>query len=588
MKKLYVGVDLGVKELHRASVYDPLEEQYLDKSFRFNISFEGFEYLLNRVQKHVAEEEEVQLNFVMEPTGLSWMPLSCYLIPRGHKVYRVTTQQSSDFRKFQSKYAKTDRIDCRSLAKLPTVSKDKIYELYLPSSELGTLCRETRHMAKITQQAASRKARIQSLFSMINPGVLDAFGDEKFNLKSWVLFRYFANPFKVIGLGKEAFFERFRHLCPRKVPNKMLEKIYEVSLSTTKIYEQMIKNGTLPFNFNQVEEEIGIELDLLESEEEKIAEIQSKIKVLYDRIDPEGYLMTPQGIGETIAPAILGIIGDVSRFPNIDDFRAYFGFIPKKEESSSREKKGLSIHKAAQSLLKKYMFLAAETARQYDSEFAAFYDRLVKRGLHHYQAICALANKMVGRVYALLKRMQRAENTCYKSANVIVDPEDQLKPEEVGYKIRDLDGNITDKRQARKIIQQKFPSISQKRRDEKERKNKSKSSKQLKGKTQKQKNENQQNERESTASQKSLSDQPRQFPRLDRDNSSMRSGKTLPVNVILKDMFPELFLQYKFDSDREKFREFGEISKEQIQDVTSVDKLSRGSVKKAEKKLDNT
>jgi len=291
MKNLYVGIDLAINGPHRASVYDPQKEQYLDKSFGFDISFEGFEYLLRRVEKHVSEEEEVQLNFVMEPTGLAWMPLSCYLVPRGHRVYRVSTQQSSDFRKFQSKYAKSDRIDCRSLAKLPIVSKDKVYELYLPSPDLGTLCRKTRHMAKITAQAASRKARIQSLFSMINPGVLDAFRDEKFNLKSQVLFRHFANPFKVIALGKEAFFERFRDLCPTAVADTMLEKIYEVSLSTTKIYDLMAKNGTLPFCFNQVEEEIGIELDLLKSEEEKITELQSEIKVLYDQIDPEGYLM---------------------------------------------------------------------------------------------------------------------------------------------------------------------------------------------------------------------------------------------------------------------------------------------------------
>ncbi|GAH48097.1 unnamed protein product [marine sediment metagenome] len=127
MKNMYVGIDLAINGPHHATVYDPQKEQYLDKSFSFDISFEGFEYLLGQVQRHVSEKEEYSLNFVMEPTGLAWMPLSCYLKPRGHRVYRVTTQLSSDFRKFQSKYAKSDRIDCRSLDKLPIVSKDKVY-----------------------------------------------------------------------------------------------------------------------------------------------------------------------------------------------------------------------------------------------------------------------------------------------------------------------------------------------------------------------------------------------------------------------------------------------------------------------------
>ena len=579
MKNMYVGIDLGIKGPHRATVFDSQENRFLDKSFGFDISFEGFESLLARVQKDVTAEEECRLNFIMEPTGLAWMPMSCYLVSRGHSAYRVSTQKSSDFRKFMNKHSKTDRIDTRTLAKLPVVAPEEVYEVYLPSTELGTLSRQTKHMAKITQQAASRKARIESLFDMINPGVLDAFGKEKFSRPARTLYRHFANPLKVVGLGKEAFFKRFRELCPTAVGERILETIYQVSLSTTKIYELMIQNGTLPFDFDQVQEEIGIELDLLASEKEKIDEIQAKIKVLYDRLDPEGYLMTPQGIGKTIAPAILGIIGDVSRFPNIDSFRAYFGFIPKKKQSVNRDKKGLGITKAAQKLLKKYLYLAAETARQYDPEFAAFYDRLTRRGLHHFQAVCALANKMAGRVYAILNRMQRAENTCYKSSRAPVDHEQQLKPEQIVYKIRDLNGKVIDKREARKIIQEKFPSKSQRKRDDLEKRKKERSQKKQKSRTLPR-----QIKRESTASQKSLSDQPRQFPRLDRDNSSMRSGETLPISTVLKDTFPELFLQDKIDSYSKVLGEFRAIQKEGKKIVGAVDKLYKGGAKKLEKK----
>jgi hypothetical protein len=201
----------------------------------------------------------------------------------------------------------------------------------------------------------------------------------------------------------------------------------------------------------------------LDYEERKIAEQEKQILTLYRTIDPEGYLMTPQGIGPTIAPAILGVIGDVSRFPNIDAFRAYFGFIPKKKQSSSREKQGIGIHKAAQGLLQKYLFLAAEVAGQYDPEFAAFYDRLMKKGHHHYQAICALSNKLAGRIYALLNRMQRAAGSRYVSSASTVEPCQLLQPEHVGYKLRDLDGRIIDKKEARRIVLERFPSKSQRR-----------------------------------------------------------------------------------------------------------------------------
>jgi len=79
--------------------------------------------------------------------------------------------------------------------------------------------------------------------------------------------------------------------------------------------------------------------------------------------------------------------------------------------------------------------------------------------------------------------MQRAENTCYKSLRAPVDPEEQLKPEQVVYKIRDLDGKIIDKREVRKIIQEKFPSKSQRKRNVLEKRKKDRSSKKQKGRT---------------------------------------------------------------------------------------------------------
>jgi len=150
-----------------------------------------------------------------------------------------------------------------------------------------------------------------------------------------------------------------------------------------------------------------MELDIMECLEKVTKELQQEINRLYNEIDPDAILKSVCGIGEKIAPAILGVIGDVSRFPNIKSFKKYFGFIPKKRQSSSRDLQGLRINKAAQKLLKQYLYLAADTARRWDPEFAAFYHKLKSKGHHHYSAVCALANKMAGRVYAILKRIQQ-------------------------------------------------------------------------------------------------------------------------------------------------------------------------------------
>lgn len=332
------------------------------------------------------------------------------------------------------------------------------------------------------------------------------------------------------------------------------------------------QTATLPFNFQEVEEEIRIELDLLDNEENKIAELEKQIATLYHAVDPEGYLMTPQGIGTTIAPAILGIIGDVSRFPNIDSFRAYFGFIPKKKQSSSREKIGMGIHKAAQGLLKKYLFLAVEVARQYDPEFAAFYERLMNKGHHHYQAVCALANKMAGRLYALLNRMQRAERSRYVSSTRTIPPVRLLQPQEVGYKLRDLDGQIIDKKEARRIVLNNFPSKSQRKRNV------------TKKRSMNEAQQAQIKNEESSASLKPLSGQPRQLPSNLRDSSSKRSRKTLPVGIILKNTFPELLTQSQIDAEWEQSKKLRDEKEDRNRNNVPVSNLFIGGEKKSEKR----
>jgi len=117
MRNVYVGIDLGLKGPHRASVYSPAEERYLYKSFSFEMSFEGFEHLLEQVHTRISSEDECSVSFAMEPTDMAWMPLSCFLVWRGYRVYRVTTQKSSDLRKFLDKHTKSDRADAQALEK---------------------------------------------------------------------------------------------------------------------------------------------------------------------------------------------------------------------------------------------------------------------------------------------------------------------------------------------------------------------------------------------------------------------------------------------------------------------------------------
>jgi transposase len=111
-----IGIDLAITGAHHAVIVDGRGEA-LGRSFRFTTDPADLAELLRRTRAGVGEDEPLRV--VMEPTGLSWLPIASFCIQRGVRVYLVNTQQVADLRKFYSKHAKSDRISARVLARLP-------------------------------------------------------------------------------------------------------------------------------------------------------------------------------------------------------------------------------------------------------------------------------------------------------------------------------------------------------------------------------------------------------------------------------------------------------------------------------------
>jgi transposase len=64
-----------------------------------------------------------RLEVVMEPTGPAWLPIAVFFISRGHVVYRVSSAESADLRRYLSKHAKSNGIDADTLARIPLFNR---------------------------------------------------------------------------------------------------------------------------------------------------------------------------------------------------------------------------------------------------------------------------------------------------------------------------------------------------------------------------------------------------------------------------------------------------------------------------------
>ena len=453
MRGRLVGIDLAITGPHKAAVMEA-DGFFVGKSFSFDRSFEGYESLLKRALPK--DDHTCQLTFVLVPTSKTWIPLCCFLIQKGHMVFSVNPQKAADLRRYYNKHNKSDRIDAEVLAKLPLIDPENLNQLWLPDSVIGAMNGYCKHRDKIVESISGRKKRIEAHFTSANLKLMEAFGKNKFTQVARAFLRHFVDPFKVKRFGLKKLTQFLQKHSHGHMDPDLPRKIFDASVDTTRIYQQTMAQGQLPFDFQQVQDEVNIDLDLIEYEEQKVAILEQKISELYEQIDPDKALQSIKGFGPVIAANILGIAGYVPRFHNVRAYQCFCGTVPKKRQSCKRDQKGMPITKAAQRLMKKSHHMAAETSRRYDVEDAAFYDRLIKKGLHHNQAITALARRLSARSFAVMKRIQEAR--------------DGLRDKNtVAFQLRDLDGKPITSKQARQIILTKYPSKSKANKKKKER-----------------------------------------------------------------------------------------------------------------------
>jgi transposase len=117
-----------------------------------------------------------------------------------------------------------------------------------------------------------------------------------------------------------------------------------------------------------------------------------------------GLLQSLVGIGPTIAVSLCAEIGDIHRFPGPKQLVAYAGLDPRVRQSGTVLNRNTRLTKRGSSELRHSLFLAANIARQHDSELKAYYQKKRTEGRTYTEATVATARKVCYRVFAVLTR----------------------------------------------------------------------------------------------------------------------------------------------------------------------------------------
>jgi transposase len=421
MNNRIIGIDLAVSAKHKAVVLDPASNKFLGKQISFRSRPDDLERVLKRARKDAPED--VQLIAVMEATGMAWYPVGVYLHQRGVTVYRVNGQKTKDLRRVFWKHAGSDRIDSKVLAHLYQLDPDRLEQWWPACGDQLALQRACRAFARRRELNTALKNRLRSYDRWAWDGLQKLVPAKA---QDW-MHQHWYNPWRVQAAGVDHLITAWQSVNPKKqVETDWITAWVSRAREMTALYgsAEMVGYEDLQTIMRQ-----GLRLrDQYAQEQARLT--RERIQPLYQKLFPDCFLESIQGIGPQSAATYMAFIQDIDRFPTVEKFRLWCGIVPASKQSGYAEAKGLRITQAGPNLIKSTLYLNAEVARQWDVQIAAIHHRqMVEYGKHHNQAVCACASHLASRIYAILK---------------------QQRP----YQLRDLENNPLSKMESRNLCKE--------------------------------------------------------------------------------------------------------------------------------------
>jgi transposase len=421
-----IGIDLATMAKHRAVVANE-RSRFISPVIKFETRMADLVRLRARALEGAKPDEELVV--VMEATDINWYPISVYFCRQAATVHVVNPRMSADLARFYKRHARSDRLSAKVLARLPLVSPDSVYPLVLSGADYLALQRGCKELDRLTVRISAHKNRLQAIDRLGWPGLkLRVFKDSAGPATRW--FRdHFYDPRQVVEAGVAGLRRAWRAAEVYNEGEEWIEPLVELAKEVLDLYGE----EQTYLDFRAVADEVG-------REQQRLAEVEAdahhvRLRVMrprYRQLHTSRNLETMRGVGQDGAAVYVGFIGLPSRFSSNRGFRGWSGMVPRSRQSGESETKGLRISKAGPNLVKKYAYLDADVARQWDPQIAAlYYDQMVNKGNHHTQAVCACATHLLDRVRVILT-------------------------EDRDYELRDVDGTPVTPEQARAIVLERY------------------------------------------------------------------------------------------------------------------------------------
>ena len=373
------------------------------KPFAFRNDGRGFQEFWERVSraKNVHNIEEIVFGY--ESTGSYAEPFVHFLRARGVHLVQVNPMHTKRVKDLQGNSPiKTDEKDPKVIADI--IALGHALTVVVPEGPAAELRRLTQARERSNGRYVALVNQLQSLVAIIFPEFLEIMKNVK-TLSALYLLKEYTSPKDLVVLGLDNLTNTLRKVSRGKIGEERAKTLYEAAKTSVGATEGLVS----------ITREIQEIIVGIKAAERFTESLENEMTYYLKQVPYSGSILSLKGIKEVIAAGLIGEVGDFRKYKTISEIIKLAG-LDLFEISSGKHKGRRRISKRGRPLLRKLLYFASLNTVRSGGIMHNKYQQYLDRGMPKNKALIAVARKLLGIIFAVVRDQSIYRNTFTKTS----------------------------------------------------------------------------------------------------------------------------------------------------------------------------
>lgn len=405
-KTLIATVDIG-KGLNMGYARCPDHSEI--KPFEFANNRAGFDLFWNRLVEARDAKDMDNIVVGFESTGAYGEPLQHFLKNKPVRLVQVNPMHTKRVKELQGNSPnKTDKKDPKIIADIITLGHS--LTVVIPEGAAAELRRLTLARERANKRRTALYNQLQDLIFISFPEFLQIIKNVKTKTALHILQTY-PNPQAIIAVGMERLAADVNRVSKGRMAPAKAKALSEAARVSAGIVEGRFSVGL----------EIQATLEAITAIDNFIVRLEEEMSHRLEEIPYSHLLLSMKGIGRITVAGLIGEVGDFNSFATQKELLKHAGF-DLFEISSGKLRGSRRISKRGRPLLRKLLFFAALNTVRKGGVMYEHYQKHLKKGMKKIKALVAIARKLLGIIFALVRTKREYQEDYQKNQAVASMP----------------------------------------------------------------------------------------------------------------------------------------------------------------------